>query len=228
MVADRVLPVRTGSRYPVVVLMVVLSIAAVSVVSAQSRSVYGAGLDESAALVRLVNAGPTASSTLTPLRIGGVTLSAPRPGDVTAYRPLALDIYTISWAGKRREFQPESGCFYTVVIWAGGLAVLGDTKLDNPAKAQLALYNFASGKQVDLKTSDAATRIVGPVVTGNVASVLVNPVQVGMAVFAGSDRIADAGTIRLERGAAYSVFVTDGEPGSGQRAFVAKATVLAE
>jgi len=190
---------------------------------AQSRSIYGSGVDEAAVLVRLVNTGAPVE---TKLRIGALTLNATAPGSSTPYRPTVADIYTLSFGGKRYEFMPESGGYYSIVITAKSLLLFTDQKHLDPARAQLYFYNVTATKGLELKTADGATKALGPCDSGVSAQIAVNPVQVQFAVYSGSKKLGADIAPKLERGASFSVFAFD-DP-AGVQAFLIKATVSAE
>lgn len=190
---------------------------------AQSRSIYGSGVDEAAVLVRLVNAGAPVE---TKLRIGALTLNASASGSSTPYRPTVADIYTLTFNGKRYEFMPEPGGYYSIVITAKSLTWFPDHKHLDPAKTQLYFYNVTATKDLELKTADGATKVLGPCDPASSAQVAVNPVQVQFAVYSGSKKLGPDIAPKLERGASFSFFAF--EHPTGIQAFLIKATVSAE
>jgi len=189
----------------------------------QSRSIYGSGVDEAAVLVRLVDAGAPAN---TRMRIGPLTMTATGPGSVTPYRPTVADIYTLSYGGKRYEFMPESGGYYSIVATAKTLFVFTDAKHLDPARCQLYFYNASATGDLELKTADGSTKVLGPCAPGSSAQVAVNPVLVSLATFSGIKKLGPDLAPRLERGVSFSVFAYDSS--SGTEAFLVKAVVSAE
>lgn len=199
-----------------------LAVTAVSRPGAQSRSIYGAGLDEGAAMVRLVNAGAPAPASVS---VGAAELVAARPGDATPYRQAAPDIYMLGDGTSALEFLPEPGGWYTIVASPSGLVVFSDQRHRDPAKAQLYLYNL-SRAPVELRTADGSTKALGPVQSAASAQVAVNAVKIALAVYSGGAKKAGDLPIVLERGASYAVFAWEGA--AGLSSFIVKARAAAE
>jgi len=194
-------------------------LALAAVASAQSRSIYGGGVDEAAAMVRLVDVGAVGPVVL---RLGAVELEADAPGDSTPYRQAVADIYVLTYRGRRYEFMPEPGTYHTVAASADRLTVLEDVKHVDPARSQVYFYNFGRGEAA-LMTADGSSPVAGPCPAGSSAQAAVNPVRVTLSAFADGARRGGAIELRLERGSSYSVFAYDG--GSGPAAFAVKATI---
>ncbi|PKL26089.1 MAG: hypothetical protein CVV47_02870 [Spirochaetae bacterium HGW-Spirochaetae-3] len=190
-------------------LAIVVAASAATPASAQSRSIYGGGVDEEAVLVRLVDAGAAEAVTL---RLGAVSLSTSAPGDATPYRQIAADIYMLTYLGERYEFLPEPGSFYTIAALDDRLEILSDVKHVDPARAQLYFYNL-SPAAAELKTGDGSVSVAGPCPSDSSAQAPVNPVRITLAVFAGGTRLGEPVSLRLERGASYSIFAY-GKPGN--------------
>lgn len=199
-----------------------LALTAPTCPSAQSRSVYGAGLDEGAAMVRLVNAGAPGPARLS---VGAVELSAKKPGDASPYRPAVPDIYMLGEGKAAVEFLPEPGGWYTIAAGPLGLAVFQDERHRDPAKAQLYLYNLTKAP-VELKTADGKAKALGPVQPGSSGQVAVNAVKIALAAFSPGGKLGTDLALTLERGASYSVFAGEG-PG-GPVSFAVKASAASE
>lgn len=191
-------------------------------VHSQARSIYGAGIDGEAALVRLVDAGASAALSV---RIGGIVLSTTKTGDSTSYRPVAPDIYMITYAGKRLEFLPETGSWYTIVATSHSLLVFTDEKHLDPARAQLYFYNITQAA-LELRTADGSARVLGPLPPGSSAQVAVNPIAVSLAAYGEGKKAGSDIELRLDRGSSYSVFTHDSPSGTGS--FLVKAVASAE
>jgi len=205
----------TGARAALAAALVLAAAPAM----AQSRSIYGGGVDADAALVRLVDAGAPGE---VELWLGAETLKAGALGEATPYRAVVADVYMLGYLGKRYEFMPEPGSLYTVAATAGGLVVLEDERHDDPARAQLYFYNLGAAP-AELRTADGSVLVAGPCAPGGSAQVAVNPVQVGLAAYSGGAKAGEPLRLRLERGASYSVFVYPGS--SGPAAFSVKAAL---
>lgn len=144
---------------------------------AQSGSLYGASLEESAIAVRLVNLRSQGTASF---RIGAIRLSSEAPGTATGYVPISADLYILRYEGQNQEFIPESGNFYSIVAGDGELIILRDDQHDDPYKSQIYAYvqpGFSSDN-VSLSTADGAIAVLPSVGSGNSANVIVNPLQV--------------------------------------------------
>lgn len=199
-------------------LLAVFALFAAAPLWAQAPSLYGAGVEESAILVRAVNAGTSPVE----LRIGAQLLAAASFGDATPYKPIAADIYTLFHAGKRWEFVPDLSSYYTLVALPDRLVILKDQRHEDPAKAQLYFYNLMASGGLELKTADGSVRILGPLGALSSAQVAVNALSVPVAVF-GTAKLGQNVTLNLTRGSSWSVFVAD--TAGGPRVFAVTASV---
>lgn len=189
-----------------------------SLAAAQAPSLYGASVEESAVVVRVVNA----SSAPISFRVGAQTLSAQAFGQASAYKPIAADIYTLSHAGKRWEFLPESSSYYTLVALDDRLLIFKDVRHGDPAKAQLYFYNLCARGGVELKTADGKTRILGPLDAMASAQAAVNALGFKAAAYAGQ-LLGAACELSLKRGESWAFFVAD--TAAGPKAFTVQASV---
>lgn len=189
--------------------------------SAQSPSLYGSSVAESAIVVRLVNASTRAQK----LEIGAQVLEASGFGQASAYKPVAADIYTLMFAGKRIEFIPQKSSYYTLIALDDRLLVLKDQKHSDPARAQLYFYNLTGMDGLELRTADGAGRILGPLSSMDSTQAAVNALSFDAGVYASAilDRPVN---LRLVRGESLAVFVA--ETAQGMRVFSIQARVAAD
>jgi alginate O-acetyltransferase complex protein AlgF len=190
---------------------------------AQAPSLYGAGVAESAILVRLVNASSGGAHSL---QIGAQTLEAEAFGAASAYKPVAADIYTLFYGGKRYEFLPETKSYYTIVALDSGLAILKDTRHADPARAQLYFYNMSDGAAADLKTADGSLTVLPAVAARSSAQAAVNPISLKLAAFRGGVRAGGEHALSMARGSSYALFLAL-KNGAAQ-SFIVTATVQAD
>ncbi len=190
---------------------------------AQAPSLYGAGVAESAILVRLVNASGGGALSIP---IGAQTLEAAGFGSASAYKPVAADIYTLFYGAKRFEFLPETQSYYTIVALDGGLVILKDTRHADPARAQLYFYNMGANAAADLKTADGSVAILPAVALRSSAQVAVNPVSLKIAAFQAGARVGGEHALSLARGSSYALFLA--LQGGSARSFVITASVQAD
>ena len=108
-----------------------------------------------------------------------------------------------------QKFNVVAGKFYSVVALGGKLILLTDQAADNKAKALLTVYNLSSAPALDLKTADAKLSVLSGVKPGESASRAVNGITVDLAAFNGSKVFGTLKAVKLERGNAYAIVVTD-------------------
>ena len=171
---------------------------------AQAPSLYGSGVAESAIVVRLVNASSGGAQSL---QIGAQTLDAAAFGSASAYKPVAADIYTLFYGGKRFEFLPEIKSYYTIVALDSGLVVLKDARHTDPARAQLYFYNMSADAAADLKTSDGSVTVLPAVAPRSSAQVAVNPLTLKLAAFQSGLRVGGEHALSMSRGSSYALFL---------------------
>ncbi|WP_135230521.1 alginate O-acetyltransferase AlgF [Deinococcus fonticola] len=106
------------------------------------------------------------------------------------------------------KLKVEAGNFYSVMVSGGKLVLLKDQAADNRAKALLTVYNLTKAP-LDLKTADGKTTVVKDVKPGESGSRAVNGITVDLAAFAGSKALGTVKKVKLERGNAYALVVTD-------------------
>ena len=108
-----------------------------------------------------------------------------------------------------QKFTVVAGKFYSVVLLGGKLSLLTDQAADNKAKALLTVYNLSSTAALDLKTADGKLSVVSGVKPGESGSRAVNGITVDLAAFSGTKTLDTLKGVKLERGNAYAVVVTD-------------------
>jgi alginate O-acetyltransferase complex protein AlgF len=160
---------------------------------AQSGSLYGLSLDESAILVRVANLRSEGAASL---RLGSSRLIAQEPGDVTAYLAVAADLYILRYQGENLEFIPRQGTIYTIVAGDSDLILLEDQAHDDPLRCQLYVYvqtaAGVTGTPLSLKTADGSTALLENIAPGSSAAIAVNPVAIELALFDDTGRKVSA------------------------------------
>lgn len=162
------------------------------------------------AFVRVINATEAAELAATLDGAGWIKTDALGP---SAYRPVPAGAHEAAIGGKSAALAIEAGQFYSVVAdgdaAAPGLTVMPDPKLDSMAKALISLYNLTDRPALSLKTADGKVAVIESVAAEATGNRQVNPLKVQFAVFEGDHPIATIDEVAIERGAAYSVIVTD-------------------
>jgi hypothetical protein len=193
----------------------------------QTGSLYGASVDESAILVRVIN-GRTAGPAQ--LRIGAHRLNAANPGDTTSYVPIPSDVFILRYENQTIEFLPQEQTIYTLLAYDRGIRIIRDTPHRDPARAQIYLYvspslSSAGVQSLELRTSDGNQGIIAPTEPGSSGSIAVNPLSISVTAFHMSSSSNSQGSrlpwappiqLSLARGQSYTLvaFVTPtGQPG---------------
>lgn len=112
-------------------------------------------------------------------------------------------------AGKvSASFAIKAGKFYTIVLGQGQAVLMEDLNNTNRTKSLVALYNLTDGSALSLKTADGKTNVLEGVVNNTNKAIIVNGVKIAFGVFGDGKSLSTLPETQLERGAAYSVFVT--------------------
>ncbi len=139
--------------------------------------------------------------------LGGKAVTA-QPGAASAYVVIPQGDFAAKVGAASSTLKAEAGKFYTVVSIGGKLALLTDDAASNRAKALLTVYNL-SKSSVDLKTADGKTTVVTAIKSGASGSRAVNGITVDLSAFAGAKALGTVKSVKLERGNAYALVVTD-------------------
>lgn len=191
---------------------------------AQTGSLYGATVDESAILVRVLN-GRTSGSVQ--IRIGAHRLSAPNPGDATSYVPIPADVFMLRYENQSIEFLPQVQTMYTLLAYDRGIRIMEDSPHRDPARAQIYFYvspnlSFQDIQSLELKTTDGNQSIISPTIPGSSNSIAVNPLSISVAAFISDNtpdsRVpwADPIELAMARGQSYTLLAlvhANGQPG---------------
>lgn len=176
---------------------------------------YAPALDGAEAMVRVVNAGaaPERLRDVGPVRFGPVAV-----GTATPYRPIAPDFFIVGGRANGVLFEPVAGGYYTIVTTAESIVIFTDTVHNDPARAQIVLYNL-TGAPLTLAV-DGGPPVVGAVDPGTSADRAVNAVEVPLVVTRDGDDVQLwSGRVSLVRGQSDSVVA------AGSTVFTVRASV---
>lgn len=168
--------------------------------SLAQAQLYDPAPPANSAFVRVLNA--------TSATLGGKTVAAEKgaasPYVVIPQGDFAAKVGTIS-----NKLTVEAGNFYSVVTIGGKLTLLTDQLSENRAKALLTIYNLTKASSVDLKTADGKTAVVSGVKSGESGTRAVNGLTVDLSAFDGTKALGTLKGVKLERGSAYALVLTD-------------------
>ncbi len=178
----------------------ILPVVCLLVSVAAAQDLYDPAPPADSAFVRVINA-PAAT-------LGGKPVSALK-GAASAYVVVPQGPFDAKVGTATSKLNVEAGKFYSVVSNGGKVMLLADQAAENRAKALLTIYNLSKNPSVDLKTADGKTAVVAGVKTGASGSRAVNGITVDLAAFAGIKALGTLKGVKLERGNAYALVLTD-------------------
>ncbi len=180
--------------------------------SAQSASLYGLSLDDSAILVRLIN---LRSQDSVSLRLGANRISLDAPGDISTYYPIPADVFILRHHGENTEFLPQQGTVYSILLFDDSLEILEDQAHNDPIRCQLYVYSGSYQQKLSLRTADGNQTLISDIDAGRSSFVSVNPVSVELAIFSQDGRrISEAFDPAMSRGDSIAIALRDSEDGT--------------
>lgn len=171
-----------------------------SFADAQDTGLYDPAPPADSAFVRVLNA-PTAT-------LGNKTVTAEK-GAASAYVVIPQGDLTAKLGTVSGKLKVEAGNFYSVIAQGSKLVLLKDEGAENRAKAVLTIYNLSKTASIDLKTADGKTAVVTGVKPGESGSRAVNGITATLAAFSGTKNLGSVKELKLERGNAYALVLTD-------------------
>lgn len=180
--------------------LTILTLVTTAVAQNGMEELYDPKPPANSAFVRVANI-PSAT-------LGSRAVTALR-GAASSYVVVPQGEFTARAGASTRKLKVVAGQFYTVVQTGGTLALLPDQAFENRTKALLTVYNLSASPSVALKTADGQTAVVSGVKPGQSGNRAVNGITVDLAAFAGSKVLGTLKGVKLERGNAYALVVTD-------------------
>ncbi|XUY27090.1 alginate O-acetyltransferase AlgF [Agrobacterium sp. rho-8.1] len=172
----------------------------VTVGHAQDAGLYGKAADPKASFVRVVSFDQQAAT------IGGK--SVPTQG-VSAYVNVDAGPVEISSGGQSTVMTAEPGKYYTMTMGMNGERIFSDAVKNDPAKAQLYLYNLSDLASADLFVPAAKAVALKGVAAGESKDVALKaPLSLAFEIQKDGLAVAKTETIDLKRKAAYSIVIT--------------------
>lgn len=179
------------------ILMLTLTL---STALAQDTGLYDPAPPANSAFVRVIGA-PSAT-------LGGKAVTATKDA-ASAYVVIPQGEFAAKVGTTTTKFKVEAGKFYSVIQNGSKVILLTDQAAENRAKALLTVYNLSKAVSVDLKTADGKTAVVTGVKPGESGSRAVNGITVDLAAFDKTKALGTLKGVKLERGNAYAIVVTD-------------------
>ena len=168
---------------------------------AQDAGLYGRAADPNASFVRVVAFDQQVAT------IAGKPVS-PAQG-VSPYVNVDPGSIEISSGGKNASMKVEPGKYYTMTIGPDGERIFSDTVKNDPAKAQLYLYNLSDIPNIDLFVPAAKALALKGVESGQSKDVALKaPLSLAFEVQKDGTKVAGTDPIDIKRKAGYSIVVT--------------------
>lgn len=190
---------------------------------------YAPSRPDDEALVRVVNVSDSAMSRT--VDAGPVRFHPKDPGVTGPYRPVSPGVYLLGDPAGT-VLTPERQSFVTIIVGhdaesPGAVSVFRDEAHDDPARAQLVLYNLTT-QPVELVVAPSETVVFDDVAPESSRAIAVNAVSVDLIVRHRASRESrsrhdQAVSLSLSRGASVSLFAVEDE--SGFRVMTGDATV---
>ncbi|GAK72558.1 hypothetical protein RRU01S_26_00850 [Agrobacterium rubi TR3 = NBRC 13261] len=174
---------------------------AVTTGHAQDAGLYGKAVDPKASFVRVVSVDQQTAT------IGGKPV--PPTQGVSPYVNVDAGSVEISSGGQSAVMTVEPGKYYTMTMGLDGERIFSDAVKNDPAKAQLYLYNLSDLASIDLFVPAAKAVALKGVAAGESMDVALKaPLSLAFEIQKDGTAVAKTETIDLKRKAAYSIVIT--------------------
>lgn len=157
------------------------------------------------AYVRVFNATPQPKL---PATIGEHAIPDTASLDASSYVFLAPGQYPAKLGASEQSLKLDAARCYTTALASDGIHVFDQACFNSQVKAMLSVYNLIGGSTLTVKTADGSSSVLDGVAANTAAHREVNAVKVSLAIYDGANKLADAKPMNLERGRAFSLFVT--------------------
>ena len=188
---------------------VLLVLAAATLAAGSARAgdegLYGPVAPPDSACVRVFNA--TAAS-VENVQVGSEDLNDILGYEASDFAFMPAGTYPLSVGTVKQPLTVQKNRYYTVVYQDGKVKVLDNARFTNHLKALIVVYNMLDGTEISLRTADGKTPVVDKVASNAYGTREVNPVRIQLALYKGDQRFAPVKEVMLERGKAFSLFVT--------------------
>jgi alginate O-acetyltransferase complex protein AlgF len=179
-------------------------------VSAQDEGLYEAPVDPNSAFVRVLSPGAAAAV------VNGTSFNDMTDG-LSPYINVQPGEIALSAAGNSGTLSASAGAYYTYAWDATGGAVILEDKVSNdPAKADVYLYNLTDKPAIDLFVPAAKVKAIQAApADGSKSVALKAPLTIDIDVVTGGEKIGEVKNVALTRRGGVSI-VASGSKGSYQ------------
>ena len=141
-------------------------------------------------------------------QVGDKSIHDVAPYQASAYVFLPPGSYSAKIGGISKSLKLDGSRCYTAALYKGAVKLFDQPCFDSQIKALVALYNLESGSTLSLRTANGKTKVISGVGPNQVGHREVNAISARFAVFSSGKKLAEAQPKTLERGKAFSLFVT--------------------
>lgn len=172
---------------------------------AGDEALYGPAAPPGSAFIRIFNGTPLS---INEARVGPESFDEIPPFDASEFTFVPAGKYALTAGNVKESLTLRADRFYTAAIIDGKVRLLDNERYGNRMKALVVLYNLADGGELSLRTADGRATVVDKVPPNQFAQREVNAVKTQLALYRGDQRVAAVRPMALERGRAFSLFVT--------------------
>ena len=186
-------------------LSLVLGLVAAAAFVNADAGLYPRAAPPGSAFVRLFNATPNPRVSA---KIGDKQIPDTPPLDASSYVFVDPGEHPSTIGSTDQKVKLDSNRCYTLAVTPAGMQKFEQECFSSQLKSLLSVYNLIDGTHLSLRMADSGTKVIDGVASGNAAHREVNPAKATLAIFNGDTKLADAKPVQLERGKAFSLFVT--------------------
>lgn len=181
--------------------LLLLCLSVIGQAEAQDAGLYGKAMDPEASFVRVVSLEGLASV------IGGTSVNSQQ--GISPYVNVEPGEVEISAGTRSSQVDVEPGSFYTLAFTPSGAKVFKDDVKNDPAKAQVYLYNLSDLDSVDLFVPAAKVAAVEMLPSGSSKDVALRaPLSLAFEIRKDGRALAPPFTIDLKRRSGYTVILS--------------------
>lgn len=141
-------------------------------------------------------------------QIGDKSVPDPAPLDASGYVFLPPGKYPAKIGGKSEQLALDAKRCYTAALTPAAIKLFDQDCFNSQLKSLISVYNLIDGTKLTVKAGEQGPAVVDGVGGYDSGHREVNPVKAALVVYNGDAKLAEAKPMMLERGKAYSLFVT--------------------
>jgi len=185
-------------------LALLISLALAPAAGAGDEGVYGPAAPPNSAFLRVFNATPQGSAEA---HVADKIIADIPDFGASEFVFLPPGAHTLTVAGKSLPVTLDRNRYYTAALTTDGIRLIDNERFTNRLKSLVILYNLTDSPALNLRASDGRA-VVEPVSPSKAGSREVNAVKVNLDLYDGDQKISAVKPVTLERGKAFSLFVT--------------------